>query len=97
MRLQETVQVLPGLGDPVDDLNQVITAHVLVDLRLYQLPPQKAAQEAFHRLRVVGAQHPPRRNNQSAWHKSRSDRIRDDRTTTQHFSQTGKKLLSNSC
>lgn len=59
MCLQEAVEVLPGLGDPVDDLNQVIAARVLIDLRLYQLPPQEAAQETFDRLGVVGAQHPP--------------------------------------
>lgn len=59
MCLQEAVEVLPGLGDPVDDLNQVIAAHVLIDLCLYQLPPQETAQETFDRLSVVGAQHPP--------------------------------------
>lgn len=53
--------MLPCLGDPVDDLNQVIAAHVLIDLRLYQLPPQETAQETFDRLSVVGAQHPPTR------------------------------------
>lgn len=57
--LQEAVEVLPGLGDPVDDLNQVIAACVLIDLRLYQLPPQETSQEPFDRLCVVGAQHPP--------------------------------------
>jgi len=57
--LQEAVEVLPGLGDPVDDLDEVFAAHVLMDLRLDQLPPQEAAQEAFDGLRVVGAQHPP--------------------------------------
>lgn len=57
--LQEAVEVLPGLRDPVNDLNQVIAAHVLIDLRLYQLPPQEATQETFDRLSVVGAQHPP--------------------------------------
>lgn len=59
MCLQEAVEVLPGLGDPVDDLNQVIAARVLIDLRLYQLPPQEAAEETFDRLGVVCAQHPP--------------------------------------
>lgn len=39
VRLQEAVEMLPGLGDPVDDLDQVIAACVLIDLRLYQLPP----------------------------------------------------------
>lgn len=56
---KEAVEVLPGLGDPVDDLNQVIAAHVLIDLCLYQFPPQETAQETFDRLGVVGAQHPP--------------------------------------
>lgn len=57
--LQEPIEVLPGLGDPVDDLNQVIAAHVLSDLCLYQFPPQETAQESFDWLCVVGAQHPP--------------------------------------
>lgn len=59
VRLQEAVEMLPGFGDPVDDLDQVIAAHVLIDLRLDELPAQKATQEAFDRLRVVGAQYPP--------------------------------------
>lgn len=59
MGLQEAVEVLPGLGDPVDDLNQVIAAHVLIDLRLYELPTQETTQETFDRLGVVRAQHPP--------------------------------------
>lgn len=54
--------MLPRLGDPVDDLDEVVAAHALVDLRLDQLPPQEAAQETFHRLGVVGAQHPPTQN-----------------------------------
>lgn len=57
--LQEAVEVLPGLGDPIDDLNQVIAARVLIDLRLYQLPSQEAAEETFDRLGVICAQHPP--------------------------------------
>ena len=59
MCLQEIVEVLPCLGHPVDDLNQVIAARVLIDLCLYQLSPQETAQEAFNWLRVVCAQHPP--------------------------------------
>jgi len=57
--LQEAVEVLPGLGDPVNDLNQVIAAHVLIDLCLDQLTPQEATQETFDWLCMVGAQHPP--------------------------------------
>lgn len=57
--LQEAVEVLPGLGYPVDDLNQVIAAHVLIDLRLYQLSPQEPAQETFDWFSVIRAQHPP--------------------------------------
>lgn len=57
--LQEAVEMLPGLGDPVDDLNQIIAAHVFVDLRLNQLSAQEAAQEPLDGLGVVGAQHPP--------------------------------------
>lgn len=55
MCLQEAVEVLPGFGDPVDDLNQVVAAHVLVYLCLYQLPAQEATQKTFDRLCVVGA------------------------------------------
>lgn len=57
--LQEAVKVLPVLGHPVDDLNQVIAARVLIDLCLYQLPAQETAQKTFYRLGVVCAQHPP--------------------------------------
>lgn len=39
MCLQEAVEVLPGFGDPVNDLNQVIAAHILINLSLNQLPP----------------------------------------------------------
>lgn len=59
VRLQEAVEVLPGFGDPVDDLNQVVAAHVLVYLGLYQLPAQEATQKTFDWLCVIGAQHPP--------------------------------------
>lgn len=59
MGLQEAVEVLPGLGHPVDDLHQVVAARAPIDLRLDQLPPQEAAEETLDRLRVVGAQHPP--------------------------------------
>ena len=59
MSLQKAVEMVPGLGDPVDDLDQVIAAHVFIDLRLYQLPPQETAQESLDWFSVVGAQHPP--------------------------------------
>lgn len=67
VRLQEAVKVLPGLGDPVDDLNQVIAPRVLIDLRLYQLPPQETAEETFDRLGVVCAQHPPTPGTDDRW------------------------------
>lgn len=57
--LQEAIEVLPRLGDPVDDLNQVIAARVLIDLRLYQLTAQETSEETFDWLGVVCAQHPP--------------------------------------
>lgn len=63
MGLQEAVEMLPGLGEPVDDLDEVIAAHTLGDFRLDQLPPQEAAQEALHWLRVIGAEYPPARAN----------------------------------
>lgn len=59
MGLQEAVEVLPGLGHPVDDLHQVVAPRAPVNLRLNQLPPQEAAEETLDRLGVVGAQHPP--------------------------------------
>ena len=59
MRLQEAVEVVPDARDPVDDLNQLRVARSAADLRLDQLPPQVAAEEALHRLHVVGTQHPP--------------------------------------
>lgn len=57
--LQEAVEVVPNPWDPVDDLHQLHAARSAADLHLDQLPPQVAAEEAFHRLRVVGTQHPP--------------------------------------
>lgn len=57
--LQEAVEVVPNPWDPVDDLNQLYAARSAADLHLDQLPPQVAAQEAFHRLHVIGTQHPP--------------------------------------
>lgn len=59
MRLQEAVEVVPNPWDPVDDLHQLHVARSAADLRLNQLPPQVATQEALHRLHVVGTQHPP--------------------------------------
>lgn len=59
MCLQEAVEVLPGLGYPVDDLNQVVAARVFIDLCLDQLSPKEAAQEALDWLGVIRAQHPP--------------------------------------
>lgn len=51
--------MLPGFWDPVDDFDEVITAHVLINLSLNQFSPQESAQKALHRLSVVGTQHPP--------------------------------------
>ncbi len=59
VRLQKAVQVVPNTRDPVDDLHQLHVARSAADLHLYQLPPQVATQEAFHRLHMVGTQHPP--------------------------------------
>lgn len=59
MCLQEAVEVVPNPGDPVDDLHQLHVAHSAANLHLYQLPSQVATQEAFHRLHVIGTQHPP--------------------------------------
>lgn len=60
MGLQEAVEVMPDLGDPVDDFHQLRVAHPPTDLRFHELPPQEAAKETFHGLRVVGTKHPPR-------------------------------------
>lgn len=62
MGLQEAVEVMPDLRDPVDDLHQLCIAHPPTDLRLHELPPQEAAEETLHGLRVVGTKHPPGRN-----------------------------------
>lgn len=59
MCLQEAVEVVPDSRYPVDDLHQLHVARSAADLRLDQLPPQVATEEAFHRLHVVGTQHPP--------------------------------------
>lgn len=61
MGLQEAVEVVPDPWDPVDDPNQLRAARPAADLRLDQLPPEVAAEEALHRLRVIGAEHPPDR------------------------------------
>lgn len=59
MCLQEPVEMVPNTRDPVDDLHQLCVACSTADLCLDQLPPQVTTQKAFHRLRVVGTQHPP--------------------------------------
>ena len=59
MRLQEAVEVVPNPRDPVDDLHQLHVARSAANLRLDQLPPQVAPEEALDRLHVVGTQHPP--------------------------------------
>lgn len=51
--------MVPNPWDPVDDLNQLQAARSAADLHLDQLPPQVAAEEAFHWLHVIGTQHPP--------------------------------------
>lgn len=58
MSLQEAVEVVPDLRDPVDDLHQLQGPCSAADLSLDQLPPQKPAQETFHRLHVISTQHP---------------------------------------
>lgn len=59
MSLQEGIEVLPGFRNPVDDFDEVVAAHVLIDLSLDQFSSQETAQEALHRLGVIGTQHPP--------------------------------------
>lgn len=59
MSLQEAVEVMPDLGNPVDDFHQLHVPHPPADLRLHELPPQEPAQETLHGLRVVGTKHPP--------------------------------------
>lgn len=60
--LQEAVEVMPDLGNPVDDFHQLHVPHPPTDLRLHELPPQEPTQETLHGLRVVGAKHPPGRS-----------------------------------
>lgn len=50
--------MVPDARDPIDDLDQLQDALAAADLRLDQLPPQVATQEALHRLQVIGTQHP---------------------------------------
>lgn len=57
--LQEAVEVVPDPRDPLDDLHQLRVPRAAADLRLDQLPPQVAAQEALHGLHVVGTENPP--------------------------------------
>lgn len=51
--------MLPGFRDPVDDFDEVIATHVLINLSLNQFSSEETAQEALHRLSVIGTQHPP--------------------------------------
>lgn len=57
--LQEAVEVMPDLGNPVDDFYQLHIPHAPTDLRFHEFPPQEPAKETFHGLRVVGTKHPP--------------------------------------
>jgi len=57
--LQEGVQMVPELGHPVQHAQQLLLVGVDVCVRLQQLPPQVAHQEAVGWLHVVGeGQHP---------------------------------------
>lgn len=76
MRLQEAVEVVPNPRDPIDDLHQLHVACAAADLCLNQLSPQVAPQEAFHRLHVVGTQHPP---DQGAERRVRNTDLKLDR------------------
>ena len=71
MRLQEAVEVMPDLGNPVDDFHQLHVPHPPTDLRLHELPPQEPAQETLHGLRVVGTKHPPGRSHKFSMAKPR--------------------------
>ena len=63
MLLQEGVQVVPQLGHPVQHPQQLLPVGVDVAVRLHQLPPQVANQEAVGGLHVVGeGQHPVARD-----------------------------------
>lgn len=59
MSLQEAVEVMPDLGNPVDDFYKLHIPHPPTDLRFHELPPQEPAKETLHGLRVVGTKHPP--------------------------------------
>ena len=58
MCLQELVEVLPDLGDPLHNLLKVVVPDPDLDLLVHGLPPEVAAKEALHGLHVVGTQHP---------------------------------------
>ena len=58
MRLEEAVEVLPDLRQPVGDLVEARVAHARPQLLLHELSPEVAAEEALDRLHVVGAEDP---------------------------------------
>lgn len=95
MRLQEAVEVVPNPRDPVDDPHQLHVARPAADLRLDQLPPQVAAQEAFHRLHVVGAQHPPGQKEDTyvgTVHQTRESQVDPSARQTQRVPDASSRL-----
>lgn len=51
--------MLPGFRNPIDDFDEVVTAHVFINLSFNQLSSHESGQEALHWLSVIGTQHPP--------------------------------------
>lgn len=56
--LQELVQMLPDLGNPINNFNQLCISHPATDLCFNQFSPQETAEKAFDWLSVVSTQHP---------------------------------------
>lgn len=62
--LQEFVQMLPDLGNPINNLNQLCIPHPATDLCFNQFSSQETAEEAFDWLSVVCTQHPSKAQHQ---------------------------------
>lgn len=75
MGLKEGVEVLPSFGDPVNDLDEIIVPHVLVDLCLNEFSPEVSAQEPLYWFCMIGTQHPPANRHESLPSVSKIDKI----------------------
>lgn len=58
MSLQELVQMLPDLWNPINNFNQLCISHSATDLCFNQFSSQETAKKALDWLSVVSTQHP---------------------------------------